>query len=188
VLLRKLADQCGLTAARLAELEWAAEFAAAQGAALLQVRPSPELTAEQMATAWMMVECLRDLQRGKLVIQLDAVHRYSLPAEPGDLASWQHDVEREPRYLGEIVSPLVIDDDGAVTPLRCGFARRFAFGNLHDERLAPMTERWIAEQSAAFCEVYGTVLRKARGDDRMFADFYRMLSLEAGGPGMAAAC
>ena len=94
-----------LTSANLAELEWAAEFAAEQGAAMLQVRPSADLTDEQMATAWMMVECLSELQRGKLVIHLDAVNRYSLPTEPGDLASWKQDLEREARYLGEIVSP-----------------------------------------------------------------------------------
>ena len=98
-----------LTTASLPELEWAAEFAADQGAAMLQVRPSEELTDEQMATAWMMVECLCELQRGKLVIHFDAVNRYSLPTEPGDLASWKQDLEREARYLGEIVSPLVIE-------------------------------------------------------------------------------
>ena len=70
-----------------------------------------------------------------------------LPAEPEDLASWKRDLEREARYLGEIVSPLVIEDDGTVTPLRYGFARRFAFGNLHQERLASMTARWIASQA-----------------------------------------
>ena len=168
-----------LTAASLAELEWAAEFAAAQGAAMLQVRPAGELTDEQMATAWMMVECLSDLQRGKLVIHLDAVNRYSLPTEPEDLASWKQDLEREARYLGEIVSPLVIEADGTVTPLRNGFPRRFAFGNLKNEGLAKMTERWIETQAGAFCKVYGTVLHKARTADRMFGDLYQMLSLEA---------
>ena len=168
-----------LTSASLAQLEWAAEFAAARGAAMLQVRPSAELTDEQMATAWMMVECLREIQRGKLVIHLDAVNRYSLPTEPGDLASWKQDLELEARYLGEIVSPLVIEEDGTVTPLRYGFARRLAFGNLLQDRLATMTKRWIASQAGAFCEVYRTVLQKARTSDRMFGDLYQMLSLEA---------
>jgi Fe-coproporphyrin III synthase len=168
-----------LTPASLAELEWAAEFAAAQGAAMLQVRPAAELTDEQMATAWMMVECLCELQRGKLVIHLDAVNRYSLPTEPGDLASWKQDLEREARYLGEIVSPLVIEVDGTVTPLRYGFPRRFAFGNLHNETMGKMTERWIEAQSGAFCDVYGTVLHKARTADRMFGDLVQMLSQEA---------
>lgn len=62
-----------LTSASLAELEWAVEFAAAQAAALLQVRPSAELRDEQMATAWMMVDWLSELQRGKLAIHVDAV-------------------------------------------------------------------------------------------------------------------
>jgi hypothetical protein len=129
----------------------------------------------------MMVEWLSELQRGKLVIHLDAVNCYNLPAEPGDLASWKRDLEREARYLGEIVTPLVIEEDGTVTPLRYGFPRRFAFGNLRQERLAKMTERWIASQAGAFCEVYGRVLHKARTADRMCGDLYRMLSLEAAG-------
>ena len=169
-----------LTSASLPGLESAAEFAVAQGAAMLQVWPSGELTSEQTVTAWMMVEFLRELQRGKLVIHLDAVNRYCLPTEPEDLASWKRDVEREARYLGEIVSPLVIEQDGAVTPLHHGFLRRFAFGNLREERLAAMAGRWIAAQSGAFCEIYRTVLEKARASDRMFSDLYRMLALEAG--------
>ncbi len=170
-----------LTPAGLAELERIAEFAAAQGAAMLQVRPSAELTDEQMATAWMRVEVLREVLRGRLVIHVDAVNRYSLPAEPRDLTSWQRALERQARYLGEIVSPLVIEDDGTVTPLRYGFPRRFCFGNLHKERLTRMAERWIASKAGAFCDVYGTVLRKARTSDRMFGDLYRMLSQEADG-------
>jgi hypothetical protein len=40
-----------LTSANMGELETTAAFAATQGAAMLQVRPSGELTDEQMATA-----------------------------------------------------------------------------------------------------------------------------------------
>jgi hypothetical protein len=178
-----------LTSASLPQLEWAAEFAVTQGAALLQVKPSPKLTGDEMATAWMMVECLGDIRRGKLAIHLDAVDRYSLPTEPEDLDSWKRDLEREPRYLGEIVSPLVIERDGAVAPLRCGFPRRFAFGDLHGEELKDMAARWIAAQAGGFCEIYGAVLRQARVCDRLFADLYEMLSLEVrrGGAGLSAA-
>ena len=168
-----------LTSASLAELEWAAEFAVAQGAAMLQARPAAELSDEQMATAWMMVEWLSEIHRGKLVIHLDAVIRYRLPREPADLASWKQNLEREAYRLGEIISPLVIEDDGTVTPLRYGFPRRFAFGNLHTEGLAKMTQRWIESQAGAFCEVYGVVLQKAKTADRMFADLYQMVAREA---------
>ncbi|MEO8367972.1 MAG: hypothetical protein ABI806_02075 [Candidatus Solibacter sp.] len=168
-----------LTADSLADLEWAAEYATAQGAAILQVRPASELSDEQMATAWMMVECLSELQRGKLVIHFDAVNRYNLPTEPDDLASWKHDVEREARYLGEVLSPLVLESDGTVSPLRHGFPRRFALGNVHEERITVMAARWIETQSTAFCDVYGKVLRQARTADRMFGDLYHMLSVAA---------
>jgi len=165
-----------LTTGSLADLEWAADYAASQGAAILQVRPAHELSDEQMATAWMMVECLSELQRGKLVIHFDAVNRYNLPTEPDDLASWRRDLEREARYLGEVLSPLVVEGDGTVSPLRHGFPRRFALGNLHEERLSAMAPRWIETQSTAFCDVYGRVLRQARTADRMFGDLYHMLS------------
>ncbi|MEO8594395.1 MAG: hypothetical protein ABI759_13845 [Candidatus Solibacter sp.] len=169
-----------LHANSLSELEWAAEYAMAQGAAMLQVRPDPALTDEQMATAWMMVECLCDLQRGKLVIHFDAVNRYSLPTEPEDLASWHRDLERESRYLGEVVSPLVIEDDGTVSPLRYGFPRHFAFGNLHSEQLTDLAARWIDLRAGLFCEIYGKVLRQARTADHMFGDLHQMLLQEAG--------
>jgi hypothetical protein len=168
-----------LTSFNLADLGWAAEFATAQGAAMLHLRPSAELAGESMATAWRKVESLCERYRGKLVIHFDAVNRYNLPAQPGDLTSWKRDLEREARYLGEIVSPLVIEHDGTVAPLSYGFPRRFAFGNLRQERLATMTKRWIESQAGAFCEVYGAVLHRARTADRTFGDWYLMLSLEA---------
>jgi hypothetical protein len=168
-----------LTSHSLADLNWAAEFAVAQGAAILHLRPSAELAGESMASAWRKVEALGERHRGKLVIHFDAMNRYNLPAQPGALASWMRDLERGARYLGEIVSPLVIEYDGAVAPLSYGFPRRFAFGNLRQERLDNMAKRWIESQAAAFCEVYGAVLRQARAADRTFGDWYLMLALEA---------
>ena len=169
-----------LTPESLCDLEWAAEFAADQRAAMLQVRPAPAtLNDEHMSTAWMMVECLTDMYRGRLVVHLDASNRYNLPIEPRDLASWRRDVEREVRYIGEILTPLVIEHTGDVAPLRFGFPRRFAFGNLHDERLAAMTERWIDTRAADFCEIYGAALENARLSDRTFGDLCEMISAEA---------
>ena len=163
----------------LPELEWAAEFAAAQGAAMLQVRPSSRLSDPHMATAWMMIECMSELQRGKLVIHFDAVNRYGLPIEPSDLESWLRDLQREARYLGEVVSPLVIEDDGGISPVRHGFPRHFALGNLHEQRLAAAVETWVEGRAAEFCDLYSKVLRQTRAADRMFGDLYEMLAKAA---------
>ncbi len=62
---------------------------------------------------------------------------------------------------------------------RARLVRRFAFGNLGQERLAAMTKRWIERQAAAFCEVYGKVVHQARTAERSFGDWHLMLSLEA---------
>lgn len=179
-----------LTSASLADLGWAAEFAAAQGAAMLHLQPSAELAGESMGAAWRKVESLWERYRGKLVIHFEAVNRYNLPAQPGDMVSWVRNLGREARHLGEIVSPLVIEHDGAVAPLSYGFPRRFAFGSLRKERLATMATRWIESQAGAFSEVYGAVLLQARAADRTFGDWYVMLSLEAQRPevGIPAAC
>ena len=178
-----------LTQESLSDLEWAADYAAAHGAAMLQVCPAAGLGDEAMSTAWMLAECLADLHRGRLVIHLDATNRYNLPIEPRDLASWKKDVEREARYIGEILSPLVIDHTGEVAPMRLGFPRCFAFGNLHDERLTALTHRWIDTRAADFCAVYGAALEKARTADRTFGDLYEMVSAEAlrGAVGLSAA-
>jgi hypothetical protein len=178
-----------LTPESLSEMEWAAEYAARESAAMLQIRPAPGLTDEHMSTAWMMTECLADMHRGRLVVHLEASNRYNLPIEPRDLESWRRDVVRERRYIGEILSPLVIEPGGEVAPMRFGFARRFSFGNLHHEGLAAMAERWIDTRAADFCAVYASALEKARNSDRTFGDLYEMVSAEAenGSRGMVAA-
>jgi hypothetical protein len=73
----------------------------------------------------------------------------------------------------------VIEEDGTVSPMRYGFARRHSFGNLHDAGLRQLTQRWIEERSETFGAVYEKVLKLARASDRMFADLYGMFSEEA---------
>ena len=127
----------------------------------------------------MMIECLSELQRGKLVIHFDAVNRYGLPIEPSDLNSWLSDLQRETRYLGEVVSPLVIEEDGRISPVRYGFHPHFAFGNLHEQSLATAVENWVEGRAAEFCDLYSKVLRQTRAADRMFGDLYEMLAQAA---------
>ena len=143
---------------------------------MLQVRPSRELTDEQMATAWMMVECLSDLQRGKLVIHFDAVNRYSLPTEPGDLPSWKQDLEREARYLGEIVSPLVVEPMVRWHPCATGFPRRFAFGNLHKRAVGDGAALDRNAVRRILRSVWQSVAARRATADRMFGDLYHMLA------------
>jgi MoaA/NifB/PqqE/SkfB family radical SAM enzyme len=167
-----------LTRNNLADLEWVADFAVEQGASMLQVHPLEEfgracsdlrgqaLSGREIDTAWMMVEYLREIHRGKLMIHLDQLSRYHLPVTSSNLY--------------EMVSPLVIEDDGTVVPLRYGFPRAFAFGSLHTSTLAEMAADWKRRRGAAFRDLYCETVRKVRRSDRMFVNLYELLSDGAG--------
>jgi len=180
-----------LTRDNLSELEWAADFAVEQGAATLQVHPIEEygralsddalqsLTQQETATACLVVECLRKIHEGKLIIQLDSLHRNSLPVEPDEIAHWKTGLDRGHRYLGEIVSPLVIEPDGTVVPLRYGFPRSFALGNLYERGLDQMARHWARRRSGAFCDMYRKTLKRVRTSRDQFFNVYEMMAEEA---------
>jgi hypothetical protein len=165
-----------LTSANMAELETAAAFAARQGAQMLRVRPSGRFSDDEMATVWMMIECLRDVHRGELALQLEVLNRYHLPFDASDLDGWMAGVERDVRFLGDLISPLVVEEDGTVAPLRHGFPRWLALGNLGESTMEEMASGWIRDGAAIFCAIYHRVLRNAR----LFDDLNRLLAEEAG--------
>ncbi len=160
-----------LTRDNLGELEWAADFAVAQGAVMLQVHPVEEhgraasdssmqsLSDEDLTFAWMAVTCLRQIHDGLLAIQFDA-----------------HDRRTPVDTTGEIVSPLVIEDDGSVVPLRYGFPRSYAFGNLHRNRLADMAHEWRQTRARAFRDLFQQARRRMDGSGDRFTNMYQLLS------------
>ena len=166
-----------LTVANMAELETTAAFAATQGAAMLHVRPAEELSDQAMATVWMMIECLRDIHRGELALQLDVRNRYNSTVDSAELDAWVDGLSQDESFLGERISPLVIEEDGYVVPLRLGFPRSMAFGCLCEARLRDMAASWIENKAASFCDIYRTVLR----DARLFADLCELLAAEEDG-------
>jgi MoaA/NifB/PqqE/SkfB family radical SAM enzyme len=189
-----------LTNENLPDLEWVADFAVHQGATMLQVHPLDEsgracdempgqvLADQQTGTAWMVVECLREIFRGKLMIHFDALNRYQLPVKPDAVADWLRDFENGRRSLGEILSPLVIEDDGSVVPLRYGFPKSFALGSLHTHTLSQLAEVWKHRHAADFCRLYTNALRQVRDSDRMFANLYETLSQGAELVALRAGC
>jgi hypothetical protein len=165
-----------LTAGNIADLESTAAFAASRGASMLNVQPSEDLDDDTMATVWMMIECLRDIHRGELAVQLDVLNRYNLPLDSAALDSWKTGVAGNERFLGELISPLVVEEDQTVVPFRRGFPRSFALGNLCDAALDEMAEKWVRSCAFDFCELYRVVLR----DGPLFADVHQLLAAEAG--------
>ncbi|HEY2357265.1 MAG TPA: radical SAM protein [Phenylobacterium sp.] len=151
-----------LTRHNLFELAWVADFAIAEGAQLLQVHPLEsvgrardyELTPPddlELAYAFLEVARLQEKYRGQLSIQFDAADRTQVVREPERAyavpAQAQAIVEGTP--LADLVSPLVVQDDGWIVPIQYGFSRRYAVARMGGDFRAQAAE-WRRNSYADF--------------------------------------
>ncbi|UXI70049.1 radical SAM protein [Tahibacter amnicola] len=155
-----------LTLNNLDELAWVAEFAAGEGAALLQVHPLEQvgrardyalLPPDDLELAYAFVEVAR-LQKEygqRLRIQFDVADRPLIEREPYRafaIATPDPAISRE-QPLAALVSPLVLQDDGLVVPVQHGFGRSFAIADLADGRFASQASTWKRQRYPAFLDV-----------------------------------
>jgi Fe-coproporphyrin III synthase len=190
-----------LTHQNLDDLEWAAQFAAEQGASLLQIHPLEEVgraenslagsapTDRDATVAWLLAHRLRDRYQGRLKIHVDLFDRNTLrvspenhpPAltQPTELpASVPHG--RSPSLLADHISPLVIEADGTVVPLQYGFARRYALGRLQDSSLKSMAASWLSQTRSPLQAVYRRAEQAlAEPSDLPFANWYAAVTRAA---------
>ncbi|MBD0320277.1 MAG: radical SAM protein, partial [Gemmatimonadetes bacterium] len=181
---------CTLAQGNAHELEWIAEFAHRQGAALLQVHPleavgrAHRLLADEepddteMAVAWLEVQRLQAAYAGRLRIHTDLVDFEQVRAHPACLlAEGCRDAGVVP--LGELVSPLVVEADGTVSPLQYGFARAHALGCLTREPLEEMAARWKAERYPAFAAFCRRTYERMGTAALPIANWYRLVAQDA---------
>jgi hypothetical protein len=142
---------------------------------MLHVRPVEELSDQTMATVWMMLECLRDMHRGELALQLEVVNRYNLGSDAADPERWLTQLTGGSNCMGDLLSPLVIEEDGFISPLRQGFPRSMGLGSLRETPLTNLAASWIRHRASEFCELYRKTLREAR----LFGDLHQLLAEEA---------
>jgi Fe-coproporphyrin III synthase len=147
-----------LASDNLHELEWAARFAVEQGAMMLQVHPLEEVgrakvsmrgaepVGETAALAWLVIERLKEIWAGRLAIHLDLFDR-------GYAASEAASLDRSSCALSNLISPLVIEADGTVSPLRYGFPREWQLGNILDAPLSELAEAWNRGAAASFASM-----------------------------------
>jgi Fe-coproporphyrin III synthase len=168
-----------LTRSNLNDLEPAVQFALEHEAAALAVRTS-ELSEDQLATAWMVTEFLRDQCRGRLAIDFETPNRHCLPLGPGELMRWIETLAARPRTLGRVVSPLVVNSEGMLLPIRRDFPSAFAFGDLRRHSLRQLADSWIVQRGAAFAGAYADALARAQAGRSRYHKFFDLLSEEAG--------
>jgi MoaA/NifB/PqqE/SkfB family radical SAM enzyme len=142
-----------LTDANLHELPWVARFAIEEGAKLLQIQPLEETGRAAAAlrglrpgeiavhAAHLAVMRLRARLGGSIEVRLDVADR-EVYGE-ARLGGWKETAtDGEAVRLADLVSPLIIEADGWVVPLRHGFSRCHALGNLHEAPLRRLAADW----------------------------------------------
>lgn len=153
-----------LTQYNLDELPWVANFALNEGAQLLQIHPLEEVgragrclngsrpdTIE--ANYALIVATQLDAQYGdRIRIQLDLVSKSMLKKTPERFFVRDENGDLGNSPLADLVSPLIIEQDGTVVPLQYGFAREYSLGNLNNASLAKLGEQWKKEKRLIFEE------------------------------------
>ena len=142
-----------LTQYNLDELHWVAEFAAGQGAGLLQIHPLEPIgrarteladaapDPHELSAAFLESLRLQTLVGDGMVVHFDALDRDAMMEHPEQFFA-QPEPAAADLPFAEILSPLIIESDGTCCPLDHGFARHFALGNLRNTDLQEMITAW----------------------------------------------
>jgi len=168
----------------LADLEWAAAFAVEHGASALQIHliepvgraaflPPDDSPDDTALKAFLIAQRLRQIWAGRLQVDVDVA----------DLAPYAHDVSTAGACgsvavdaLSDVVSPLVLEPNGDVVPLRYGFARAFAIGNIYDESIESLARHWLARRAKAFLALTRGALMAAGRTACPFGNPYQIIA------------
>jgi hypothetical protein len=83
------------------------------------------------------------------------------------------------RPLAHFLSPLVLEADGCLVPLRFGFPRFLAFGSLNDYSLLSLADAWIQKCALPLAELYGQAIDEARGSAWPVINLYEWIVRQA---------
>jgi MoaA/NifB/PqqE/SkfB family radical SAM enzyme len=151
----------------LDQLDWVAEFAAGEGASLLQVHPLERVgrAAEydlvppdelELSYGFLEVERLQRKFGDKLRLQYDVADRTVIEAQPDRAFALPAPASPPDAAvpLASLVSPLVLQDDGWVVPLQHGFSTKYALARLGTgEGFRSQAARWKRERYERFLEL-----------------------------------
>jgi Fe-coproporphyrin III synthase len=180
-----------LRAENLFEMEWAAEFALREGARLLQVHPPEGLGCAARAYAgklqqddvaargWLLALRLRQIYQGRLAIEVDLANTTTPPVSPLAAFTLAGKCVAGEMSLGRFLSPIVLESDGLVVPLRYGFPRHYALGSLLRGDLRELAIRWVQTKANTLAGLYNDVLSQASQSGRPLINLYEWLSSAA---------
>ena len=180
-----------LTQFNLHELRWVARFARDEGAALLQIHPleicgrASDVIADERPdhreSAFAFLEYVRlQAEIGDTPsLQLDLASRQVLAENARTVFAGDKPADDAP--LSDVVSPLVVESDGWVVPIRHGFDRRFALGDCQSADLAELARSWRADVLDDFRALCVKVHRSmARTRAPTFGNWYEKMADASG--------
>jgi len=152
-----------LTFSNLHELAWAAEFAAAEGASLLQVhplesagravetglKPPDEL---ELSYGFLEVARLQKQYGDDLAVQYDVLDRAAVRCDAGRaFAVPDPDPDAlAAAPLADFLAPIVVQADGWIVPLQYGFSTGLAIGRLGADDFRRQASDWLRHRSGEF--------------------------------------
>jgi Fe-coproporphyrin III synthase len=181
-------------------LLWTAEFAAQQGASLLQLHPlelngragslmradSPD--DDVLARVYLLTLALARKYSGLMAIQLDVFNRNELIANAelvyaSDLGA-QPACRRPANQLGIIV----LDADGSVVPLCYGFSKEYEICNVRIRRLSEAWDSYVGKGYLAFRELCREVFQEVCAPAILpFFNWHEMIAARSHAPKSAGA-
>lgn len=182
-----------LTLHNLHELPWVAQFAADEGAGLLQIHPleragrARDLEFEppddlELAYAFLEVAKLQE-QHKTLKFQLDVADRCLIAREPcrAFAVPTPEAAIVAALPLAALVSPLVVQEDGSIVPVQHGFSRAFAIGHVNNGDFRSQAARWKRECYGPFLELARTVWSDiARAPEHLpFTNWYNAITVRS---------
>jgi MoaA/NifB/PqqE/SkfB family radical SAM enzyme len=151
-----------LTARNWEHMLWVAEFAAANGARLLQIHPL-EMTGragsqmvgdapdnDLLAKVYVLVFALAAKYSDTMKVQLDLLYRDHLREEPSLVYASKPESCQQRATPAELLGLLVLEADGTVVPVSYGFSRRHQLCNVKEQRLALAWQNYLTNGYPAF--------------------------------------
>jgi hypothetical protein len=173
------------------ELDWVAQFAAEQGAKLLQLHPLEPVgratrtldgslpDGEENAAAVFEAVRIRTLYQDAMDVQIDLATVPALLEHPTRVFVREASLCGE-QTVADVVAPLVVETSGVVSPLQYGFPRAWSWGNIKDRPLPDLAASWLSRDYAGFLTLCRAVYEQAvSNDDEPVLNWYQQVHAAA---------
>jgi MoaA/NifB/PqqE/SkfB family radical SAM enzyme len=150
-----------LTQRNWEHLVWVADFAARNGARLLQIHPLElaghaesqmnglEPDVDVLEKVYVMAFVLASKYSDTMKVQLDLLYRDHLRDDPGLVYATEFDGKWDQAIPAQMLGLLVLEADGTIVPVSYGFSRQFKLCNVKEQGLA---DAWPGYMSKGYPE------------------------------------